>query len=80
MLEKKDKKERTISLEDELATWNIIIYKINVIFTKTDSNKVYKMNLRLVILLIINDIGCSFSDGNILSHDTIKVTSWTVEI
>jgi hypothetical protein len=80
MLEKKDKKERTISLEDELATWNIIIYKINVIFTKTDLNKVYKMNLRLVILLIINDIGCSFSDGNILSHDTIKVTSWTVEI
>jgi hypothetical protein len=40
MVEKKDNKKRTISLEDELATWNIITYKINVIFTKTDLNKI----------------------------------------
>jgi hypothetical protein len=38
------------------------------------------MNLRLVILLIINAIGCAFSDENILSHNTIEVTSSTVDI
>jgi hypothetical protein len=38
------------------------------------------MNLRLVILLIINAIGFSFSEENILSHNKIEVTSSTVDI